>query len=155
MDITTDPFLPLNCVYHLLILLSSDWLKRSTFLVNTVQKSVTWVQLITTKISEVKTKTADGQLIYFEDCAKPSEDSRRTPEHLRGLPKTTQNLPKIAQTPLEDFRRSAEYFQRFPKMPEHFWKLVTISRDLRRSPDYFRSFSKFRKIEGNTFCIPQ
>ena len=65
-------------------LLSSDWLKRSAFLVSTVQKAVTQVE-ITTKISEVKMKTAGGQLIYFEDRAKPSEDHRRFPKISRIL----------------------------------------------------------------------
>ena len=85
-----------------------------------MQKSVTRVQ-ITTKISEVKTKTTGGQPIYFED-------HRRSCETFRRLPKSTRNLPKIART--------------LPK---------TISGDLRRSPDIFEAFPSFRRSKAIPF----
>ena len=135
-------------IIHLKKLPRSDWLKRSTFLVNTVQKSVTRVQ-ITTKISEVKTKTAKGQPMYFED-------RWRSCEAFRKLPKTTRNRPKISEdhpNNSEDFRRSPKYVWSFPKiartLPKTYDNLrrsPKITGNLRRSPKitgYFRRFSKF------------
>ena len=107
----------LAIIIHLKKLLGSDWLKRSAFLVNivqkrvTVQKSETRVQ-ITTKISEVKTKTAGGQPMYFEDRRRLCETFRRFPKTVWSLPKTTEDHTK----PSEDFRRSPEHFRMFSKI---------------------------------------
>ena len=127
-------------IIHLKKLLRSDWLKRSAFLVNTVQKSVTRVQ-ITTKISEVKTKTARGQPMYFEDCQRSCETFQRFPKTVRNLPKITEDHTK----PPVDFRRSPEHFRKFPKIVR---TLPTISGDLRRSPDIFEAFPSFRRSKA-------
>ena len=116
-----------------------------------MQKSETRVQ-IKTKISEIKTKTAGGQPMYFEDRRRSCETFRRLNEAFRRLPKTTRNLPKISEDPRtfsECFRRSSEYFRRLPeyfrRLSEHFRRLTTISADLRRSPDIFEAFPSFRR----------
>ena len=116
---------------------------------------------ITTKISEVKTKTAGGQPTYFEDRRRSCETFRRFPKTVRSLPKITEDHTK----PSED-RRSPEHFRMFPKITrilpkftedypntsenfrrssEHFRRLTTISGDLRRSPDIFEAFPSFRR----------
>ena len=77
-------------------------------------------QSLTTKISEVKTKTARGQPMYFEDCRGSCK---------RRLPKTTRNLPKIS-----------EHFRRSPITFENFRRLLTISDDFGRSLDIFEAF---------------
>ena len=121
-----------------------------------MQKSETRVQ-ITTKISEVKTKTAGGQPMYFEDRRRLCETFRRFPNTVRSLPKTTEDHTK----PSEDFRRSPEHFRMFSKITRTLSKfsedcpntsedrpntfdnlrtLPTISGDLRRSPDIFEAF---------------
>ena len=137
-------------IIHLKKLLSSDWLKRSAFLVNTVQKSETRVQ-ITTKISEVKTKTAGGQPIYFKV-------HRRSCETFRRFPKITWTLPKITEDhmkPSKDFRRSPENFRRFPKISQIFPKFSEDTRtilktcdNLRRSPDIFKAFPSFGRLRA-------
>ena len=95
-------------IKHLKKLLGSDWLKRSAFLVNTVQKRVTRVQ-ITTKISEVKTKTAGGRCISktAKDCAKPSDNFQRSPKYFRSFPNFARILPKTC----DNLRRSPKLFQ--------------------------------------------
>ena len=123
-----------------------------------MQKSETRVQ-ITTKISEVKTKTGGGQPMYFEDRRRLCETFRRFPKTVRSLPKITEDRPNT----FECLRRSPEYFRSFPKITrtlpnisedhpeyfrrssEHFRRLTTISGDLRRSPDIFEAFPSFRR----------
>ena len=123
-------------IIHLKKLLSSDWQKRSAFLVNTVQKNETRVQ-IKTKISEVKTKTAGGQPMYFEDRRRACETFRRSYEAFRRLPKTTRNLPKITEDR--------------PNISED---CPNTSEDLRQSPAIskdHRIFSKlFQVLEDRT-----
>ena len=100
-----------------------------------MQKSVTRVQ-ITTKISEVKTKTAEGQPIYFEDRRRSCETFQRSP-----------NTSKDRLNTSGDFRRLAEYFQSFPKIPEHFRRLATISGDQ-------WIFFKLFQVSGRLKAIP-
>ena len=102
-------------IIHLKKLLGSDWLKRSAFLVNTAQKSVTWVQ--------ITTKAAGGQPTYFEDRWRSCETFRRFPKITRSLPKITEDHTK----PSEDFRRSPEHFRR---SPEYFLSFLKIARTL-------------------------
>ena len=135
---------------------------------NTVQKSETRVQ-ITTKISEVETKTAGGQPMYFEDrrrsCetfqrfpktvrsllkttedhTKPSIDFRRSPEHFPNISEDHPNTSEVFRRSPEHFRRSLKYFRR---SSEHFRRLTTISGDLRRSLDIFEAFPSFRRLNG-------
>ena len=125
-------------ITHLKKLLGSDWLKRSAFLVNTVQESETRVQ-ITTKISEVKTKTAGGQPMYFEDrrrsCEtfrRPYEAFRRAHETFRRFPKITRTLPNV----FEDHPNTSEVFRRFSNMPE----------DLRQSPEIYEDHRIFSNL---------
>ena len=146
-------------IIHLKKLLGSDWLKRSAFLVNTgrkgystVQKSETRVQ-ITTKISEVKTKTAGGQPMYFEDRRRSCETFRRPYEAFRRLLKTTRNLPKIFEdhpNTSECFRRSPEYFRSFPKITRTFSYISedhpNTSEDLRQSPEISEDHRIFSKL---------
>ena len=136
-----------------------------------MQKSETRVQ-ITTKISEVKTKTAGGQPMYFEDRRRLCETFRRFPKTVRSLPKTTEDHTK----PSEDFRRSPEHFRMFskitrtlpkfsedcpntsedhpntsedrPNTSDNLRTLPIISGDLRRSPDIFEAFPSFRRYNA-------
>ena len=132
-------------------LLGSDWLKRSAFLVNTVQKRVTVQKSetrvqITTKISEVKTKTAGGQPTYFEDRRRSCETFRRFPKTVRSLPKITEDHTK----PSEDSRRSPEHFRMFPKitrtLPKFTEDYPNTSENFRRSSETFpKTYDNLRR----------
>ena len=110
-----------------------------------MQKSETRVQ-ITTKISEVKTKTAGGQPTYFED-------RRRSCETFRRFPKTTRNLRKISEdrpNTSECSRRSPEYFRSLPMitrtLPKMYEDRPNISEDLRQSPEISEDHRIFSKL---------
>ena len=123
-------------IIHLKKLLGSDWLKRSAFLVNTVQKSVTRVQ-ITTKISEVKTKTARGQPMYFGDRRRSCETFRRFLKIARTFPKIIRILPKFSK----DGRNTSEDLRQSPEISKDHWIFLKLFQVL--------------EDKGNTFCVPQ
>ena len=110
-----------------------------------MQKSETRVQ-ITTKISEVKTKTAGGQPMYFEDRRRLCETFRRFPKTVRSLPKTTEDHTKHS----EDFRRSPEHFRMFSKITRTLPKIVRtvpiISEHFRQSPEISEDHRIFSKL---------
>ena len=126
--------------------IDSDWQKRSAFLVNTVQKSVTQVQ-IQQRYPKLKRRLPEATDVFWrppkivrnlpkisEDRMKPSKDYRRPRETFR----------RFRRSP-EHFRRSPEYFRRLPK---HFWRLATISGNLQRSPDILEAFPSFRRSKA-------
>ena len=117
-----------------------------------MQKSETWVQ-IKTKISEVKTKTAGGQPMYFEDRRRSCETFRRPYEAFRRLPKTTRNLPMISEDCPNIFRVFPKITRVLPKiariLPNISEDCPNTSEDLRQSPaisEDHRIFSKLFQV---------
>ena len=122
-------------IIHLKKLLGSDWLKRSAFLGNTVQKSVTRVQ--------ITMKTAGG----------PTDVFRRPLKIVWNLPKISEDHTK----PSKDYRRPHETFRRFPKIAQTLLKITRIlpkfsedrpntSEDLRQSPEISKDHRIFSKL---------
>ena len=153
-------------IIHLKKLLGSDWLKRSAFLVNTVQKRVTQCRKVKhecklqrrypklkrrlleanrciSKTAVDRAKPSEDRTKSSEEHTKPSEDFRKSPENVRMFSKITRILPKF-------FRRLFEHVRTFPKItrifPKIVWTLPKTYDNLRRSTKitgYFRTFSKF------------
>ena len=143
-------------IIHLKKLLGSDWLKRSAFLVNTVQRRVTQCRKVKheCKLKRRYPKTAGGQPMYFEDRRRSCETFRRPYKAFRRLPKTTRNLPKIS----EDRRVFPKITRVFPRiariLPNISEDCPNTSEDLRQSPaisEDHRIFSKlFQVLEDRT-----
>ena len=153
-----------DLIIHLKKLLGSDWLKRSAFLVNTVQKRVTQCRKVKhecklqrrypklkRRLPEANrciSKTADDRAKPSEDRTKPSEDYRRPHETFRKFPKIARTFPSVSEdhpSISEDCPNTSEHFRR---LSEHFRRLTTISGDLRRSPDIFEAFPSFRRLNA-------
>ena len=151
-------------IIHLKKLLGSDWLKRSAFLVNTVQKRVTQCRKVKhecklqrrypklkrrlLEANRCISKTAEDRAKPSKDFRRPYEAFRRPHETFRRFPKITRTLPNVSEdhpNTSEVFRRLPEYFRR---SFEHFRRLTTISGDLRRSPDIFEPFPSFRRSKA-------
>ena len=126
-------------IIHLKKLLGSDCLKRSAFLVNTVQKRVTQCRKVKRECKlqrrypKLKRRLPEANRCISktaEDRAKPSEDFRRPPEYFRRTP--------------EHFRRAPEYFRRFPKTCDN----------LLRSPKitgyFFKKLYESRTVQFNS-----
>ena len=149
-------------IIHLNKLLGSDWLKRSAFLVNTVQKRVTQCKKVKhecklqRRYPKLKRRLPEANRRISknaEDRPKPSEDFRKPYEAFRRLPKTTRNLPKISEDRSnisECSRRSPEYFRTLPKitrtLPKFSEDRPNISEDLRQSPEISEDHRIFSKL---------
>ena len=130
---------------HLKKLLGSDWLKRSAFLVNTVQKRVTQCRKVKhecklqRRYPKLKRRLLEANRCISKtakDRAKPSKDFRRSPEHFRMFLKITRILPKFS----EDYPNISEDH---PNTSEDRPKTYDNLRRSTKISGYFRTFSKF------------
>ena len=151
-------------IIHLKKLLGSDWLKRSAFLVNTVQKRVTQCRKVKhecklkRRYPKLKRRLPEANRCISktaEDRAKPSEDRTKPSEDYRRPHETFRRFPKITRTFSECFRRSPEYFRKIARiLPNISEDCPNTSEDLRQSPaipEDHRIFSKlFQVLEDRT-----
>ena len=151
-----------SLIIHLKKLLGSDWLKRSAFLVNTVQKRVTQCRKVKhecklqrrypklkrrlleanrciSKTAEDRAKPSKDRTKASEQHTKPSEDFRRSPEHFRMFSKITRILPKFS----EDCRTCPNVSEGHPNPSED---RPNTSEDLRQSPEIYKDHQIFSNL---------